>query len=1442
MKNVSIIAKVIIYVSILGFSCIFIMGYVSIDAADRILTQGAFDRITSINNMKKVQTENFFHEKFNDLSALAEMPGIKKALSQFNKAYSSSSSPTVFVKSKSVESTYQQVADEFSSYIAANEYSNLYLINPDDGLVCFSLHKEDDFGRSLKNESGILADLWKKCRSDKNVHLTDMAKTLKSDAEAFMFFGRGIYENKELLGVVAFQVSSKTVNKSVHVEDGLGENGETFLVGSDYLIRSDLRFSKQSTILELMSNTEATRGAFKGDTKAILNSNYQDIKVLSSFARLDVPEIKWAIVTEVKEDDIMSPKRALIKTILYVCMFIGTIMMPILWIIGRSINKPIKKTIVYAEELATGDLSAKLDIYQKDESGQLAGSLRKMQESLQQKLIVANQIAEGDLSLDVQPVSEKDELGAAMLNMQNSLKSVVKISKDVAKGDYSVILKPKSANDDLSTTLSEMTRNLREMSSKNERQNWIKTGVNGLNDKTRGDLEIQELAKNIVTFLSKYLDAPIGALYLPNDDATAFNLAASYAFTHRKGFQNSVKPGEGLIGQAAVEKELISLLDVPEDYIRIGSALGNQVPRNIIALPFVFDGDLYGLIELGSFKEFTDIQIEFLQTISENVAIALNTANARKQMKLLLAKTQDQANELQHQQEELQVKNEELREQTEALQKSEKELQTQQEELRVSNEELEEQAKALKHSEQELQAQQEELRVINEELEEKTKSLEIQKSEIVKKNEDLEEAHNQIKNKAKELEITSKYKSEFLANMSHELRTPLNSLLILSQDLANNANDHLSEDEIESAEIINKSGHDLLNLINEILDLSKIESGKMLMNFEAVNLADLIDKSRRNFKRLIEEKGLTFNIEISEKLPKKITTDSQRLDQIIKNLLSNSTKFTSEGEITLSCSMNVNGVDLSRSGLDPKKAIVISVKDTGIGIPKEKQREIFEAFQQADGSTSRKFGGTGLGLSISKELARLLGGELQLESEPGNGATFSLYLPLEKVNGQDNPGNNGNMKQEALVQTFHVNEPVAQIADKAEHKTPTNIQSIPDDRHQLESDKSTILIVEDDLVFAKTLYKQCKQNGFNCLATSTGEEGLALAEEFDPNAIILDIKLPGIDGYTVLERLKSNAATRHIPVHMMSSYDETMDVYKMGAIGYLSKPVSAEQLSQTFGKLEDYINKDIKNLLLVEDDSENRRSIKKLIGENDVHISEAETGTKAIELLKSGHFDCMILDLGLPDMSGFELLDLMEKENLDDIPPVIVHTGRDLSQEENAKLQQYTNSIIIKGAKSEERLLDETALFLHRVVADMPKIQQKIIKNLHNKEEFFKDKNILIVDDDMRNVFALSKILEAKGMKISKAVNGQMALDLVGKNGGFDLVLMDIMMPVMDGYEAMRKIREDSKLRNLPIIALTAKAMKNDREKCIEAGASDYLTKPVNVEQLLSLMRVWLYK
>ncbi len=1067
--------------------------------------------------------------------------------------------------------------------------------------------------------------------------------------------------------------------------------------------------------------------------------------------------------------------------------------------IGQIINYANRLLVggILAITLLLGAIALLLSFYI---SGIISNSVNQLVENF-------GEISQGNIDKRIE-VTTRDEIGELSRSfgvMQTGLQQLVDQMQKVADGDYSVSITPKSVKDRLSIALNKMTEALRTASALNESQNWLKTGQNLLNEKMRGDKDLHTLTIDIVSFLAEYLKAQVGAVYLPDSDQKSLSLYGSYAFIKRKTLSDKFQIGEGLVGQAAFGKQTISLTELPEDYTRISSATGDMRPRNVIVQPLVYDGQLAGVIELAFKDEVNDSKMEFLHLVSENIAITIHSAIARVKLAELLQQTQQQAEE----------------------------LQTQQEELKVANEELEEQTKALKESERELQSQQEELRVTNEELEEKTKSLETQKEEINYKNIELQRAKAELEDKARELEITSKYKSEFLANMSHELRTPLNSLLILSKNLHQNKKQNLDADQLESVEIINKSGKDLLNLINEILDLSKIESGKMDINIETLKVEDIANNIKRNFNHVISEKGLDLQVNISPRMPETIQLDIIRLEQVIKNLISNAVKFTNEGAITVDFAPAGEHHTISRSDIQPDKFFTISVKDTGIGIPHDKQKIIFEAFQQADGSTSRNYGGTGLGLSICREIVRLFGGEIQLESEAGNGSVFTVILPytLKKQEGKSE------VSETDAIPKFKPKRP-----EKMEVETDLNLlMPIQDDQQSLAADDLIILAIEDDLNFARILKNQCHEKGFKFLHAVTGESGLKMAEKYLPDAILLDIKLPGIDGITVLDRIKDNSKLRHIPVHIMSALEETIDVYQKGAIGYLHKPVDEGMMDQAFTKIKEIINKDIKDLLIIEDDKTMLDHIIEVIGHEGVKPVGATTAKMAFDLLSEKKFDCIVLDLGLPDMSGFELLKKIENEGIE-MPPVIIYTGKDLTKEENNLLKKYAESIIIKGVKSEERLLDETALFLHRVVERLPRKKQQIITSLHDKESWLQGKMALIVDDDMRNLFALSKVLDEKGMKIIEAENGKVALDKLEAHKGIDIVLMDIMMPVMDGYEAMKKIRQKPQFKTLPVIALTAKAMKDDVEKCIAAGANDYLAKPIEIEKLISLMSVWLYK
>ena len=943
-------------------------------------------------------------------------------------------------------------------------------------------------------------------------------------------------------------------------------------------------------------------------------------------------------------------------------------------------------------------------------------------------------------------------------------------------------------------------RALKKAENESADRNWILTGNFELNEKIRGEKTETELAQSVINQLCAYLNTQIGAIYL--FDNGQLSLSGSYAYSFRKQNVTTIKPGEGLVGQAAAEKKIIVFTEVPDDYIRINSALGNTIPKNLLVLPLLQDEVLKGVIEIGSAKEISPLQMEFLSKIGENIAIVINAAQSRRKLKDLLEETQRQAEELETQQEELKQSNEELQEKTELLEKSESSLKTQQEELQQTNEELEEKASLLEEQK-----------------------------------EKLENAKMDIETKARELVVTSKYKSEFLANMSHELRTPLNSILILAQLLSENKSKSLAEKDVEFAKNVYNSGIDLLNLINEILDLSKVESGKMELEIADVSFADSLSNIKAMFSEVAKNKAINLTLKLNEKdLSDVIETDKQRLEQIVRNLLSNAFKFTDKGgKVTLSID-KVNTADVSFKNKKLYQAgpiVSISVTDTGIGIPAEKFGVIFEAFQQADGSTKRKYGGTGLGLSISRELANALGGEIHLQSEEEKGSTFTLYLPVKFDPSIMEPADR------TVAIKGENEEPVLKIK-RAE--VPGYAEGdVIDDRYDLQGTEKIVLIMEDDPDFAQVLLAFARERLYKGIIASEGNTGLSYARFYKPDAILLDLKLPVMDGADVLKQLKTDPDLRHIPVMIISGYDRKKESMELGAFDFMKKPVSKDDLQNAFTKIENFVNKKLKKLLIVEDNQQQNSAIRELIGNGDVKCFSAYSGNEAYEMMVEENFDCVIVDLGLPDMTGFDLMQKIKENESLRKTPIIVYTGKDLTKEENNRLNKLANTVVLKTVDSNERLLDETTLFLHRVESRLPKEKQNMIRKLHKTDEVLKNKKVLIVDDDIRNIYSLTNALEEEGLNCLTAENGKAALQMLAEHPGMDMVLMDVMMPEMDGYDATKEIRNIHKLSKLPIIGLTAKAMKGDREKCLNAGMSDYITKPVNIEQLLSLMRVWLY-
>jgi signal transduction histidine kinase/CheY-like chemotaxis protein/CHASE3 domain sensor protein len=924
---------------------------------------------------------------------------------------------------------------------------------------------------------------------------------------------------------------------------------------------------------------------------------------------------------------------------------------------------------------------------------------------------------------------------------------------------------------------------------------WLQASQVRLATSLQGDQRLDQLGEAVLGFLAPHVHARVGAMYVA--EAGAFRLVAGYALpADANGAASRLRPGDGLLGQAAKEARLVHVTHVPEEFLKVESSLGEARARELVLLPVARDGDVQAVVELGFFQPVEGADLELLRTVAEPIAVAVRSAKDRSQLEELLLETQRQAEE----------------------------LQAQQEELRVSNEELEEQGRILKESQVQLENSQAELEQTNAQLEEQAQILETQKDDLARSQMVLEE-------RAQELSRSNRYKSEFLANMSHELRTPLNSSLILAKLLADNRDGNLSEEQVRFAQTIQSAGNDLLALINDILDLSKIESGKIELQPEDVALGPLLDGLLQTLQPLAEQKGLRLSSQLDADVPTSLRTDAQRLGQILKNLLANALKFTDVGSVQL------------RVARAPGGFVRFDVSDTGIGIGRDQHEAIFEAFRQADGSTHRKYGGTGLGLSIARDLARRMGGDITVRSEPGQGSTFSLTSPIQLAD--TTPAVE---RRPARELSPHAAPPPREApAKKPSSSEPLAPPAIADDRDELGDTSRSILIIEDDTKFAAVLRDLCRELGFLALVAHSAGDGLAAATQLRPSAIILDMNLPDHSGLGVLEQLKRDARTRHIPVHVASVDDFSREARELGAIGYALKPVQREELVQAVRALERKFTQGLRRLLIVEDDERQRESVRELLSNGDIEIVPVATAGQALQSLREATFDCVVMDLNLPDLSGYELLERMANQEEIAFPPVIVYTGRSLTSEEEQRLRRFSSSIIIKDARSPERLLDEVTLFLHQMEASLPPDRQRMLKEVRKREAALEGRRIMIVEDDVRNVFALTSLLEPKGVKITIARNGKEALSalLTAKEDPeqrIDLVLMDLMMPEMDGITCMREIRKQPELKKLPIIALTAKAMKNDREQSLAAGANDYIAKPLDVEKLMSLIRVWMPK
>ena len=1062
---------------------------------------------------------------------------------------------------------------------------------------------------------------------------------------------------------------------------------------------------------------------------------------------------------------------------------------------AANLTDQVRGIVKVVTAVANGNLRQKLTVEAKGEVAALAETINNMTDTLatfaEQVTNVAREVGVdgrlgGQANVPGAAGTWKDLTGNVNLlaaNLTNQVRAIAEVATAVTKGDLtrSIQVEARGEVAELKDNINTMIDNLRGTTDRNQEQDWLKTNLAKFTRMLQGQRDLVTVGQLLLSELAPLVNAQQGTVYQMlndvGDSAPALSLLAGYAIGDDQA--KRVEVGRGLVGQCALEKQRILLTKVPRTYSRVHSSLGAARPKNIVVLPVLFEGETKAVIELSSLQPFTATHLTFLEQLTQSIGVVLNTIEATMRTENLLQQSQQ---------------------------------------LTI-----------------ELQTRQTELQQTNEELASKAKQLAEQNVEVERKNKEVEQARRALEEKAAELALTSKYKSEFLANMSHELRTPLNSILILGQQLGENAGRNLTPKQVDFAKNIHSAGTDLLTLINDILDLSKIESGTVTVEAEEIPFFALRESVVRTFHHVAESKNLLFNVEIDNTLPRAFTSDPKRLQQILKNLLSNAFKFTSHGQV----SMRVQPVEAGWSPGHPilrfvQTAVAIEVTDTGIGIAADKQKLIFEAFQQADAGTSRKYGGTGLGLAISRELATLLGGEIKLVSTPGQGSTFTLFLPLAYT------GPARTTTTPASAAPTSETRPAAPAVPVLAVAKPEDV--VLDDRDEVREGDNVLLIVDDDSHYARVLLGLARDKGFKGVVANRGQAALSLAKQYRPTAITLDVFLPDMLGWTVLNNLKLDPMTRHIPVQMLSVEEERQHGLAHGAFSYLVKPATTEDLEQALDRIKTYVTPHRKRLLVIEDNDIERESIVELLTHDDIEVAAVDTGAKALDVLGRETFDCCVVDLRLPDMTGFELLERMQSDEVLRTLPVVVFTGKELSDEEEKRLKVVAKSVVVKDVQSPERLFDETALFLHRVVADLPDAKRELLERLHGSNSVLRGRKVLVVDDDARNIFALTTLLENQEMEVLSATNGRQAIELIRNTPDLSVVLMDIMMPDMDGYETMREIRKHPEFRTLPILALTAKAMKGDREKCLQAGASDYIAKPVNTDQLLSLLRVWLYR
>jgi PAS domain S-box-containing protein len=1470
------------------------------------LRDDALRLLASAANAKTMQVQGHFARMMTDLEQAADDRGNTRFLSSLEYAQRSSGQPArEFVRSYRWALLADEYGADLDNFVQVYGYHDAFLIDS-AGNVLFSVRRESDLGTNLVEGVHAGTRFGAACREALETGrpvFSDLELYEPSGGAVAGFLLASLMDTDgERIGLVAFQIPNRRINSIVMDATGMGETFDAYLVGEDLLARSANAFVPGDTTLVKRMDTELTRSwlasrgvdeedAASNPTRtAITYEGPHGDEVLGLYSELEVGGVSWAIVTEIATAEAFAASGRLRLVFLALLSMTALLVLAAATVIARNIARPVRDLDAASSEVAGGDLGRRLQVRTQDEIGSLAQTFNRMVDSLREslddarwkveyldqvpspvvavdrelKVLFANRaaaelvgrsrdecvgqrcsalfgmkhcdtpdcrmtrcwqagaartgetvaaVADGEMPVRYTCGPLRDEQGTIVGGIEflfdmSAEAEIVALAGKVADGDLAVEIPSRDEDDRLAAAVKHMTASLRASRDEREEQLRHTSALSELKDALQLGTDVAEVAERALRHLCERSGARVGTLYVRQGEE--LRLVGSHAYTLQEGDPTRFELGSGLVGKAAQEGREVLLEGLAGKSLRLASGLVDAPAAHVLLLPFRFEQDVLGVVELGFLDEPAPEELALLREAGESIGIAVNAATSRTELARMLQQTEAQSHALE-------AANEELQAQQEELKAANEELQVQEEELRQTNEELEEKA-------EELGVQGEELRQANDELEEKARMLEEQQRSIRAQNTRIEKARKELEVRAEQLALTSRYKSEFLANMSHELRTPLNSMLILSSLLADNPDKNLTRKQVEYAETVHSSGSDLLVLINEILDLAKIESGTMDLEVAGIDVGALVGAMERSFEPMAGQGEVSLVVDIAEDLPGEFQSDERRLKQVLKNLLSNAFKFTQRGSVTLSVAT------------DGPEVVAFAVTDTGIGIPVQEQQVVFEAFQQVDGSSSRRYGGTGLGLSISREIATLLGGELVVSSAPGEGSTFTLRLPIQPPSTRDEDPEFA----AGFVQPVVDDEESLSLSleiPPADALEPF----IDDDRDAIEPGQRTVLLIEDDAGFACGLRDLARERGFRVVVAGDGESGLSLAFDHPPDAVILDIGLPGVDGYTVLERLKADPRTRPVPVHVVSAaVDEKRAIYG-GAVAAMEKPVDRGQLARALADLEAFIERSDRQLLLVEDDAIERHALAELLTAEDVRVTEAQTGAEALELLQARKFDCMVLDLGLPGVSGFEVLQEMETRGLDDLP-VVVYTGRELTRKETTLLGRRTRAIVVKDVRSPDRLLQETALFLHRVNEDLPKGRPRTTKKVIGDDTDLQGKRLLVVDDDLRNIFALTSVLEARGAEVAFAENGQDGLTALEQDEGIDAVLMDIMMPGMDGYEAMRAIRQIPRLEELPVIALTAKAMRGDRQRCLDAGASDYIAKPVDVSQLLSLLRVWLYE